>query len=461
MDVMDRTRLQRSHVSLISPYGNKLVDLLVSPARARELKSESRDFPSLDLTARELADLESLATGTFSPLTSFLGRSDYEAVCVNQRLANGQLWPLPIMLEAPEKFSLSLEIGTRVALRDIEGTMIAVLTVSEIFERDRAREAELLYGAPNGSHPDAGYLFTRQGHRCLTGKLEVVELPVHHDFTALRCTPVLARQQLGPDGRGLAYFPHHLMHRAHTEFARRAAMSRAATLAVFAPVGDRYVEESTHYPRVRALAMALENFPAGSATLNVLPHSPRQAGARTALLNAIVARNFGCNGVIIEHDCRDFGDGATAEPCYGHYEAIEALEQHAEELGMEIIPFRSLIHEEDRPEHLFHARGVHTPELERAREAARRFSYPRVLYEYQKAIRSAPEHGFTLFFTGLSGAGKSTIARIVHSRLMERGDRHLTMLDGDEVRKQLSSELNFSPDHRLSRSHRVVAGAAT
>lgn len=449
---MDGSRLFRPGSSLVSPYGGKLVDLVAAPERAAELKAASRDFPSLDLTARELGDIEMLATGAFSPLTTFMGRADYESVCSDMHLQDGTLWPLPIVLEAPAKLAEGLAIGTRVALRDAEGTMIAVLTVGETFERDRKREAEQLYRAPEGNHPDAAYLYKRDGNVCVSGQLEVVELPTHHDFTDLRQTPAMSRQAIerADSAKAIGYMPSGLMHRAHVEFSRQAALTRQAWLLVFAPVGLRHMEEPTYYPRVRALRAALNHYPQDTVRLNVSPLSPRQAGPRAALLSAIVARNFGCTHFIAEHDTVDLGDGATSAPQYGHGETIMTLQRYARTLNVEIIPLNKLIHEEHQPElFLYGPRRVTAgADAERLRRMAQWFSYPTVLHELQKPFRGGAAHGLTVFFTGLSGAGKSTIARILQSRLMERGEREVTMLDGDLVRKHLSSELGFTREHR-------------
>jgi len=450
--VMDGTRLFRSSSSLIPPYGGKLIDLLVTPQRALELKQASRDFPSLDLTAREQGDLEMLATGAFSPLTTFMCRTDYESVCAEMCLRDGTLWPLPIVLEAPPKFAETLAVGARIALRDAEGTMIAVLTLEEMFERDRRREAEQIYRAPEGQHPDVAYLNKRDGHVCLSGKLEVVELPVHHDFTALRESPAAVRAAMSRDGAEAAvgYVPRSVLHRAHVEFSRQTALKNRARLCIFVPVGLRHMEEPAYYPRVRAMRAALSHYPRGMVHLNVSPMSPHQAGPREALLTAIVARNFGCSRFICEHDTDDLGDGANGEPRYGHYETAVTLARHATTLGIEVIPFNKLIHEEHQPERLLNdiRRGPLALESSGPRDIAKWFSYPGVLHELQKPFRGGAARGFTVFFTGLSGSGKSTIARILQARLMERGERHVTMLDGDLVRKHLSSELGFSREHR-------------
>jgi sulfate adenylyltransferase len=450
--VTDGTRLYPAS-SLNSPYGcTKLIDLMASPQRAAELKAASRDYPSLDLTARELGDIEMLATGAFSPLSTFMGRDDYESVCADMRLRSGTLWPLPVVLEAPPKLAEGLAAGICVALRDAEGTLIAVLTVEEMFERDRRREAELLYRAPEGRHPDVAYLYKREGHVCLSGKLEVVELPVQHDFTALRRSPATVRADMMREGSEAAvgYAPGSLLHRAHVEFSRHVALKSRSWLLVFAPVGLRHMEEPAYYPRVRALRAALEHYPRKTVRLNVSPLSPRQAGPRAALLSAIVARNFGCSRFICEHDTADLGDGAAGAPLYGHYEAIVTLQRHARELGLEIVAFNKLIHEEHQPELLLNnpLRGPVKLEASGLCSVAKWFTYPTVLHEVQKPLRGGAGRGFTVFFTGLSGAGKSTIARILQARLMERGERHVTMLDGDLVRKHLSSELGFSREHR-------------
>lgn len=448
---MDGTQLYKSSSSLVSPYGGKLVDLLVKPERAAELKAASRDFPSLDITSRELGDLEMLATGAFSPLTTFMNRADYQSVCNEMHLQDGTLWPLPVVLEAPVKFVEGVAIGSQIALRDAEGTMIAVLTLEQIFERDRRVEAERLYQAPQGQHPDAAYLAKRDGCVCLTGRLEVVELPTHHDFTASRETPAMTRGWIEKHGRSaIGYSPQRLLHRAHVEFTRQAALKNDASLIVFAPTGLRHMEEPAYYPRVRALRAAIAHYPSEMAHLNVTPFSPRQAGPRAAIFNAIIARNYGCSQLVCEHDCADLGDGATSQALYGRYENIVTLERHAKELGINVISFNKLIHEEDQPEAVLRdaRRMTANDEAGGPRDIAQWFSYPTVLHEFQKPFRGGAAHGLTIFFTGLSGAGKSTIARILHSRLMERGERSITMLDGDLVRKHLSSELGFSREHR-------------
>ena len=439
---------------LNQPYGGTLVNLLVSPDRAAELKAVSHDLASLDLSPRQLADLEMLATGVFSPLTSFMGQADYEAVCAGMRLADGRLWPVPVTLDMSLKFAEKISPGQSIALRDGEGTLMAVLTASEIWQPDRGAESQCLYGTRSFTHAGVNQLLNASGDACITGKLEVVELPVHHDFASLRRTPAEVRMQLARRNvtRVVGYHPRHLMHRAHVEFTKRAAYLKDAVLLIQVVVGRKGVNDADHFSRARALCAVLDHYSSQLAQLNLLELSPRHSGARAALWHAILHKNFGCSHFIVEHDYDDQGEGATGDPLYGQYHGLDSVVWHAQEIGIEVVPFRNLVLEEDQPEKLLSPRGasrrmkgrVRETSHEQNAEIAHWFSYPTVLEEWRKTLR----HGFTLFFTGLSGAGKSTLAQVLYARLKEQEARPVTLLDGDIVRKNISSELGFSREHR-------------
>ncbi|WP_372523017.1 bifunctional sulfate adenylyltransferase/adenylylsulfate kinase [Sulfuricaulis sp.] len=438
---------------LNSPYGGALVNLLVSTDRSAELKAASCDLVSLDLTPRQLSDFEMLATGAFSPLTSFMGRADYEAVCARMRMADGRFWPIPVTLDVPQKFAESLSPGQAVALRDAEGTLMAVLTVTEVWQPDKGAEAQFLYGTRSVTHAAASHLLNVVGDAYIAGKLEVVELPVHHDFALLRQAPAVVRALLHRHAanRVVGYQPRHLIHRTHVEFTKRAAFLNDATLLIQAAVGRNGMSEPDHYSRVRALRAVLEHYSTRAAHLNLIELSPHHGGPRAALWHAILSKNFGCSHFIMEHDYDDQGEGATGEPLYGKYRALESVLWHAHEIGIEVVPFRNLVQEEDQPERFLSGgrvgrRAKETPRLasDQKSEIAHWFSYPTVLEEWRKTLRQ----GFTIFFTGLSGAGKSTLAQVVYARLKESEARPVTLLDGDVVRKHLSSELGFSREHR-------------
>lgn len=457
---MDGIRLLKSLADRRPAHGGgRLVRLQAGPARARELKAAARDLLSHDLTPRQVCDLELLATGAFSPLEGFMGRTDYESVCQDGRLADGRLWPVPVTLDVPPALAERLSAGGQLALRDDEGALLAVLTIEELWERDLRREADQIYGTAHPGHPEVSRLLAGSPV-CVAGRLEVVEPPLHDDFITLRRTPAELRRVFAEHGPThlLAYFPRHLLHRAHVEFTRRAAMLHDARLLILADVGRRGPEdEGGHYARARALHAALASYPPDFAMLNLIELSPRRCGARAALLHAILARNFGCTHLVVEHDYADQGGNANGEPLYGQYRCQETVIAHEREIGIETVLFRDLVYEEDHPEHFLVRRPLPwraadsagaARAYERAAEIARWFSYPDVLREWQKPFHGRPEQGLTVFFTGLSGAGKSAIARCLAARLMEIGERHVTLLDGDVVRKHLSSELGFSREHR-------------
>lgn len=436
------------------PYGGTLINLTVKGDRAAELKAVSRDLVSLDLSPRQLSDLEMLATGAFSPLTSFMGQADYESVCARMRLSDGRLWPIPVALDVSQKFAEGISLGQSIALRDAEGTLMAVLTLTETWRPDRGAESQCLYGTRSFTHPAANQLLNASGEIYISGKLEVVEFPVHHDFAPLRHSPASMRAQLTRQNvtRVVGYHPRHLMHRAHVEFTKRTAYLRDAVLLIQSPVGRRGLNDADYFSRVRALNAVLAHYSSQAAQLNLMELSPRYCGARTALWHAILHKNFGCSHFIVEHDYDDQGEDATGNPLYGRYHGLDSLTWHAQEIGIGAVPFRNLVQEEDQPEKLLSPRGAGRRMRGRIREVSEQqnaeiahwFSYPAVLEEWRKTLR----HGFTLFFTGLSGAGKSTLAQILYARLKEQEARPVTLLDGDVVRKNISSELGFSREHR-------------
>jgi sulfate adenylyltransferase len=457
---MDVTRLLHPGSELKTPYGGVLTNLVVEPARAHELKAASRDFPSLDLTPRQISDVEMLASGAFSPLRGFLGRADYDEVCEHGRLASGRLWPIPIMLDVSLKAADGIAIGRPVALRDDEGTMLAVLRPTEVWERDPVAEAERVYGTTDPAYPGIRELTGTDRRACIGGTLEVIAYPTHQDFAAFRATPTVLRQEFERRGVGrvLGFAVHRLLHRAHVEFGRRAAQLHNAQLLLLGAVGRNGSDDPNHYALVRAWRAVLPRYAPYPVRLALSGLAVRSAGARAELLQAIVSRNFGCSHVVAEHDNEAHGN---KEPQYGRFHSLETLERHSAELGLEVIGLRELVYEEDHPEHFLSGRrlvshvsdaGLAEAHIEgpnnRAIEVARWFSYPEVMREWQRSFRLRSSQGVTIFFTGLSGAGKSTIAQSLHARLMESGQRMATLLDGDIVRKNLSAGLGFSREHR-------------
>ncbi len=447
---------------LVAPHGGTLVDLVVGPQRASELKAESRHWPSWDLTARQLCDLELLANGGFSPLRGFLGEEDYESVCQRMRLANGDLWPIPITLDLPEEKAAELAPGMSLALRDPEGVMLAALHISELYRPDREREAKLVFGTTDRAHPGVAYLLDRSGPVYVAGQLEAISLPVHYDYKALRLTPAQLRarfEQLGWE-KVVAFQTRNPMHRAHVELTLRAARQLEANLLIHPSVGMTKPGDVDHHTRVRCYQAVMKGYPHATATLALLPLAMRMGGPREAVWHAIIRKNHGASHFIVGRDHAGPGKDSTGKPFYGPYDAQALLGEHSEELGIGMVPFQQMVYVEDRDEYMptdevppgSRVLDISGTELRRrlaqGREIPSWFTFPEVAAELRRSFPPRSRQGFTVFFTGLSGSGKSTIASILLTKLLEEGGRPVTLLDGDIVRKHLSSELGFSKEHR-------------
>ncbi len=308
---------------LISPHGGLLVDLVVEHQRAEELKCLSRDWPSWDLTPRQLCDLELLANGGFSPLRGFLCREDYEGVCEKIRLTDGTIWPIPIILDVPEQVAKTLSTGSMLPLRDPEGVMLAAVHVEEVWQPDLSQEAEQIFGTMNTEHPGVAYLINCTNPWYVGGKLECVQLPKHYDFVELRLTPRQLRERFAIMGwrRVVAFQTRNPMHRAHQELTFRAAKELEANLLIHPVVGMTKPGDVDHYTRVRCYLSMLKHYPHNTAMISLLPLAMRLAGPREAIWHAIIRKNYGCTHLIVGRDHAGPGSDSNGKPFYGPYEA--------------------------------------------------------------------------------------------------------------------------------------------
>ncbi len=444
------------------PHGGKLIDLYLFEREAEEEKTRLAGYPSWDLTPRQICDLELLLCGAFSPLEGFMGQADYDRVVEEMRLADGLLWPIPITLDVDREFGEKIEPGRRIALRDPEGVPLAVLEVTDRFTPDRRREARSVYGTESSDHPGVRYLFEQAGPVCLGGRLLGLEPPVHYDFKHIRDTPQELRGRFRKLGwrRVVAFQTRNPMHRAHYELTFRAAREVEANLLIHPVVGTTKPGDVDHFTRVRCYEKILRHYPEQTTLLSLLPLAMRMAGPREALLHGIVRRNYGCTHLIVGRDHAGPGSDSNGDPFYGPYDAQELFAAHQEELGVSMVPFRNVVYVQDRAQYVpeNEVRPGETALALSGTEFRRRlaegleipdwFSFPEIIEELQRTYPPRHRQGFTVFFTGLSGSGKSTIANALMVKLMEIGTRPVTLLDGDLVRKHLSSELGFSREHR-------------
>ena len=446
---------------LIAPHGGRLVDLMADADRLNELREASRDWSSWDLRGRQIHDLELLLNGGFSPLTGFMSESDYDNVVENMRL-DGLLWPMPITLDVTEEFAESVELGSAIALRDEEGVMLGSLTVESMWRPDRDREAQLVFGTDNPEHPAVSYLQNRTNPVYIGGTVEGVSLPTHYDFRSLRMTPAETRGMFAKLGwtKIVAFQTRNPMHRAHVELTMRAAAEQEANLLIHPVVGMTKPGDVDYFTRVRAYQSILGRYPRNTARLSLLPLAMRMGGPREALWHALIRKNHGCTHFIVGRDHAGPGSDSSGTPFYGPYDAQETMVENADELGVEMVPFKLMVYlpDEDRYQPIdqvsedtktLSISGTELRErLATGREIPDWFTYSEVADELRKTHPPRSKQGFTVFFTGLSGSGKSTVANALMVKLLEMGGRPVTLLDGDIVRKNLSSELGFSKEHR-------------
>jgi sulfate adenylyltransferase len=455
------TDLTTSH--LIAPHGGELINLIVDSARAAELKGHSKEWPSWDLTGRQVCDVELLLSGGFSPLRGFMNRADYEGVCNNMRLKSGVLWPMPITLDVTEEFAKSLKPGSsKVALRDGEGVMLAVLNVEDVWQPDRSAEAKSVFGSTSKAHPGADYVINKANPWNVGGTLEGLQGPSHYDFRSLRLTPAELRAEFARLGwrRIVAFQTRNPMHRAHQELTFRAAKQVEANLLIHPSVGMTKPGDVDYFTRVRCYQLLLHKYPQATVKLSLLPLAMRMGGPREAIWHGLIRKNHGCTHFIVGRDHAGPGNDTDGKPFYGPYDAQQLFKKHESDIGVTMVPFNMMVYLEDQDKYVpdnevpkdsrvLNISGTELRQrLNEGRDIPSWFTYPEVVQELRRSYPPRHKQGVTIFFTGLSGSGKSTIANVLLTKFLETGGRPVTILDGDLVRKHLSSELGFSKEHR-------------
>jgi sulfate adenylyltransferase len=424
---------------------------------------------SLTLTTRQLCDLELILNKGFAPLNGFMTKADYDNVVENMRLADGTLWPMPIPLDVSEETVKALQTDPNLTLKSADGDVIATMVATEAWQPNRNNEAQKVYGTQEVLHPGANYVLNQTKPFYVGGPVTLVTLPPHYDFADLRKTPDQLKQHFKENNitKVVAFQTRNPMHRAHVELTMRAAGMANAHLLVHPVVGLTKPGDVDHFTRVRCYKKLMGHYPDGGATLSLLPLAMRMAGPREALWHAIIRKNYGCTHFIVGRDHAGPGKDSTGKPFYGPYDAQELVKKYANELGITMLPFSEMLYVPETDS--YHtadelAPGTKTMSisgtelrdlLAQGKEIPSWFTYPEVAEELSISYPPRSKQGVTLFFTGLSGAGKSTIANALALKLQEVQDRQITMLDGDEVRKHLSAGLGFSKEDRSTNIKRI------
>ncbi len=437
-------------------------ELFVSYESAEKLKFEAADLPSWDLTARQTCDLELLMNGGFNPLKGFMSEADYNSVVKDMRMANGTLWPMPINLDVTQKFADTITEGQDIALRDAEGVILAILSITDKWTPDKPLEASSVFGADDSAHPAVNYLHNQAGNVYLGGPVIGIQAPVHYDYRGRRNTPNELRTFFRKMGwrKVVAFQTRNPLHRAHQELTFRAAKEAQANLLIHPVVGLTKPGDIDHFTRVRCYEAVLDKYPSSTTSLSLLNLAMRMGGPREAVWHGLIRKNHGCSHIIIGRDHAGPGKNSAGEDFYGPYDAQNLFKQHEAEMGIEMIDFKHMVYVQEKAQYepidevekgmtVLNISGTELRRrLSEGLDIPEWFSFPNVVQELRRTRPARSKQGFTVFFTGLSGSGKSTIANALMVKLMEMGGRPVTLLDGDVVRKNLSSELGFSKEHR-------------
>lgn len=459
--------IYRKEPLLVSPYGGKLVNLQVAPEESDQLNSYAKRLPSIRVSERSRCDLQMLACGAFSPLDRFVGREDYQRIIDEMRLQTGHIFPIPVTL--PVDSSAELHLDRDVAVRGAKNELLAILTVEEIYEWNLAEVARKVFLTEDPKHPLIAEMHT-WGKLNVSGKLRVLQIPPNYDFQDLRLTPEQVRKRLTALGRSnvVAFQTRNPLHRAHEELTKRAMDQVNGVLLLHPAVGMTKPGDIDHYTRVRTYkALAARYYDSDRILLALLPLAMRFAGPKAAVWHALIRRNYGANYFIVGRDAASPGMDSRNRPFYDPYAAQEMVMKYSEEIGVGALAFRELAYnsETDRYEESFENKGK-TISGAQVREYLNRgqplpswFTRPEVAEILSESFPPRHKQGFCVWFTGLSGAGKSTTAEVLTELLIAHG-RRVTVLDGDVVRTNLSLGLGFSKEDRDTNIRRIGFVAA-
>ena len=447
---------------MIKPHGETLVSFHLSADELSEYSELSNNISSLTLSLKQQCDLEMISNGAFSPLSTFNNQKDYEEILLNNKLSNGLVWPIPIVLDVPDQFLKSLDKNEYISLRNTEGFLLAILKVKEFWAPNKKEEANLVFKSNDPNHPGVDYLFNHTNNNYISGELVPIHENKYFDFTHLRKSPQEVRDffRFNNWKDVIAFQTRNPMHRAHYELTKLAMDEHNSKLLIHPVIGMSKPGDIDHFTRVKCYQHIIKYYPENSVELSLINLAMRMAGPKEALWHAIIRKNYGCNRIIIGRDHAGPGVNAEGKPYYQPYDAQELIAQYQEELEIKMVPFKEMVFAKNKKTFLpldkieqndpiEKLSGTQFKELLQQRtEIPNWYSFPEVIHELRKRFPKLHNQGLTVFFTGLSGAGKSTLANAIMYKLMETEDRPITLLDGDIVRQHLSSELGFSKEDR-------------
>jgi sulfate adenylyltransferase len=467
---------------LVKPHGGVLINRIVNGDERERLILKSKDLLQLQLDQQSLADVECIGTGIYSPLTGFVTEDDYNSIVKDMRLSNGVLWPIPVSLAVTEDIAGKINPGSEISLWYKE-KIIAIMEVKDKFTPDKKEEARKVFGTEDEKHPGVKVVYNK-GSVYLGGPITLLNEVPHDDFRQYRLPPQQLREEFKRRGwkKVVAFQTRNPIHRAH-EYLMKVALEGVDGLLINPLVGATKSDDVPPDVRMKTYEIMKEKyFPSSRVALAVFPAAMRYAGPREAIMHAIARQNFGCSHFIVGRDHAGVGD------YYGTYDAQRIFDTlKKDDLEIQTYNFEhafySLATEEmatakTSPEggkKLFLSGTKVREMLTNGELLPKEFTRPEVAEILREAYREKKERrqrGVTVWFTGLSGSGKTTISRGVEQELKKRGF-NVEVLDGDVIRQNLTKGLGFSKEdrdenirrigfvaHLLTRNNAIVLAAA-
>ena len=323
-------------MSLIAPHGGKLVDRVLKGDAAEKAKKDAAGLKSIKLSAREAFDLEMIAIGAFSPLTGFMGEADFKRVCSEMRLANGTVWPIPVILSPADDVAMKVNVGDRVALNDPAGRLLGILTVTEKYKHDKELEIPNVYKTTEDKHPGVK-IVREQGNFNIAGPIDVVT-PTHEpEFSDYRLPPAKTREAFAAKGWSTvaAFQTRNPIHRSH-EYLTKCALEMTDGLLIHPLVGETKSDDIPAQTRMECYQTLVNNYYNKDRTmLSVMPLAMRYAGPREAVLHTLIRKNYGVTHFIVGRDHAGVGN------YYGTYDAQKIFDQFdlPKDIGVTILKF--------------------------------------------------------------------------------------------------------------------------
>lgn len=437
------------------PYKNRLVSFYTSEDEKKLLKEKAGLLPQVSLSKVSLANYELITNGSFSPVSRFMDEKSYNSVIKKMELKDGTFWPVPVLMDISEQKYQEIKNENQIAITDPEGFQLAIMNIDSIWPVDTKKEIQYLFKNQKDSNQGIRQILNLKSRYYVGGEIIFIESPNHYDFNSYRNTPVELQKILENKKwfNASGFYTRNPIHRLQYEICSNA-LKISPQLIINQITGQTHPMDFDRFTRVRATQKILGKFPLESTTLNILPLSLSFSPLRDILTQAIVSKNHGLHNLIL--NLNGFANKITNNEIFDFANEIEI--NFIEDNRLSYVKSKNKyisLNQVNNEDSFNMTNGEIRKKIKKGEKIPAWASFPGVIKEIEKTYPPPDQQGFTVFITGLPSAGKSTIAKVLYSKFLENVTRPVTLLDGDIVRRNLSSELNFSKKHRNLNVERI------